>query len=210
MGSEPRLGNVPSSLGNSTSNSAASFCSIKGSRTPAIPLPASATIFIPEKALADTPLSTNRCHAVEISFLVTFPVFLASTNIPFSIRRLICFKPSVSVNGTAPALTNFSPLYSFGLWEAVIITPGKSKEPEAKYNPGECIKPMSITSAPESVAPLINAACRYGDDSRISRATIIFVYLPSSTNARAVKYTTSSSISVGYTPRISASLNARV
>ena len=31
-----------------------------------------------------------------------------------------------------PARQNFSPLYSFGLWLAVIITPGRSREPEAK------------------------------------------------------------------------------
>ena len=41
-------------------------------------------------------------------------------------------KPECSPIGTAPELQSFSPLYSLGLCDAVIITPGKSSKPDSE------------------------------------------------------------------------------
>ena len=67
-----------------------------------------------------------------------------------------------------------NPLYSGGLWLAVIATAASTdKSTVARYKTPVVVIPRSITSAPASVIPCKKASCNSGPDSRISRATAI-------------------------------------
>src|SRR3989338_4194833 len=105
---------------------------------------------------------------------------------------LIFLKPVFSFIGTALFLQNLIPLYSGGLWEAVNITAGFFKEPDAKYKPSVLTCPMSIASAPESATPFIKALLNAGEESLMSYPTTTSLHFRKETKALPILYAISS------------------
>ena len=92
-----------------------------------------------------------------------------------------------SPTGRAPDRQNFNPLYCFGLWLAVIITAGRSSDPDAKYRRSVDASPRSTTSTPREVTPSESAAASSGDESRQSRPMTIAGAPENSANAAPMR-----------------------
>ncbi len=128
---------------------------------------------------------------------------------PCSVSARTSRRPLSSPTGRAPDRQNFSPLYCFGLWLAVIITAGRSSDPDAKYRRSVEASPRSTTSEPREVMPSEMAAARSGDEIRQSRPTTTFGPPANSANAAPILRARSSSRSSGNTPRTSYALKMR-
>ncbi|OPZ59093.1 MAG: hypothetical protein BWY88_00844 [Synergistetes bacterium ADurb.Bin520] len=67
---------------------------------------------------------------------------------------------------------NLMPLYSAGLWEALITTPPEAPTlPMAKLTPGVGNTPTVRASAPADMSPAIVAASNMSPERRVSRPT---------------------------------------
>ncbi len=96
------------------------------------------------------------------------------TGAPAAAAASSCSSPEPYPTGTASRREIFSPLYSDGLCEAVIMTPASNPyRAVAKYTAGVSHRPMSATPAPASRMPSVNAANSSSDDRRASRPTQI-------------------------------------
>ena len=95
------------------------------------------------------------------------------------IASLISLMPASPLRARAPRRTILMPLYSFGLWEAVMIAPpSRSWEATWKYIMSVPTTPMSVISAPSLRAPSMNPPAISGDESRTSRPTAIRLGAP--------------------------------
>ena len=75
----------------------------------------------------------------------------------FLILFFISNRPECSPIGTAPELQSFNPLYSLGLWDAVIITPGKFSSPDKEYTTSVGTRPIYKTDLPMLDIPDVTA-----------------------------------------------------
>ena len=74
----------------------------------------------------------SKYFSIKLEF--TFLKLLISISLSkFSTEAFISINPEFSPIGNAPVLHNFKPLYSFGLWEAVIMRPGLLRRPDKEY-----------------------------------------------------------------------------
>ena len=104
---------------------------------------------------------------------IIFPLVSDSSNLPSSINFLKSWISSpYIVSLPNPHILN--PLYSFGLWLAVIIIDGFIPSSSlAKYVVGVAQSPIFITSTPIDVIPSAKAANKSSPDNLISWPTII-------------------------------------
>jgi hypothetical protein len=98
---------------------------------------------------------------------------------------------------------NLSPLYRGGLWLAVIIVAGMSREPDAKYSRSVEARPTSTTPTPCEFTPSTNAAAMSGEDGRASRPRATRGAPDHRAKAEPMRRATSSFSSSGTTPRTS-------
>jgi hypothetical protein len=78
---------------------------------------------------------------------------------------------SSTASSIPSAPISFTPLYSGGLWEAVIITAGTDSRPAYDWAPGVGTAPSRSTSAPTLASPLAAASASIRPVARVSRAT---------------------------------------
>jgi len=97
------------------------------------------------------------------------------------------------------------PLYSFGLWLAVMLVAasnGRSSLQLAKYIVGDVARPTSVTERPDASSPLIYASWRAGLVSRTSRPTamccVLYSLLRYVAAARPMRNTESTVRSIGW------------
>ena len=130
---------------------------------------------------------------------------------PVSVIARISRRPLSSPTGRAPARQNFSPLYCFGLWLAVIITAGKVERPATRSTGGPSRRARGRPRRrPREVIPVGE---RGGDVGRRESAVPSDHHLrparDHSANAAPIRRARSSSRSSGTTPRTSYALKMR-
>jgi hypothetical protein len=87
-----------------------------------------------------------------------------------------CASPAFA--NSIPFENSLIPLYSGGLWEAVIIAPLHFSLCVPYASMGVGAIPMSMTSQPESIAPAASASARMGEVERVSVASMSFFQAP--------------------------------
>lgn len=149
-------------------------------------------------------MKDNTCdlYSFRMSFFILFP-FFPFWNLFLIASAFIFDRPVFSPIGMAPDFTILIPLYSEGLWEAVIIAPGSFRKKEAKYNTGVETMPMSITLEPCSVTPLVNLSLSMCEELRMSCPRIKSLHFNALTIACPVLYAISPSSFVPKMQRMS-------
>ena len=103
-----------------------------GTTSPPIPLAVSTATVIGRSAATSTNDRTCWTYASSRSRCSSRPTLPPAAVSSRSISPRISRSPDSSPTGRAPGRQNLMPLYSFGLWLAVIMTAGMSNDPLAK------------------------------------------------------------------------------